>query len=256
MTTPKVLTEHKGGSRWYINPDTGEQVPGVTSIINMLPKPFLAPWNAKLVAQEAVADLELVRRMAVRDEAGAVDYLKGAPRRYTSKRAAIGTAAHGIFEALALGQPLGPVSPEIEPFVRQYADFLNVVQPEFLLCEETVWSDTHGYAGSFDAMAKVQGEGCVIDNKTSKDAHAETALQLSAYAHADFVLGADGSHQPVPEATHGLIVHVRPEKWAVYDVPIGEWVFEHFLSLIDVFKWDVKSRKVLGKPTLQGSAAA
>ena len=41
MTTPKVSTFRSGSSRFYLHPRTGDKVPGVTSVLNMLPKPFL-----------------------------------------------------------------------------------------------------------------------------------------------------------------------------------------------------------------------
>ena len=258
MTTPKVLTTHQAGARWYINPATGDKVPGVTSIINMLPKPFLKPWGEKLVATEAVTNWDAVR--IIKQNSGddaAIDYLKGAARRYTKKAADLGSAAHGTFEALAKGDPLGAVTPEVVPFVRQFSNFLETVEPEYLLAEEAVWSDTHSYAGSFDAIAKIDGEVVVCDYKTSKDAHAETALQLSAYAHADFVLAANGEHIDLPKVTRGLILHIsnaNPNKWSLYEVPIGDEVFSYFLSLRNTFKWSQIERTVLGKPILQGAA--
>ena len=35
MTIPKVATQSKGGSRFYVDEATGERQPGVTSIINV-----------------------------------------------------------------------------------------------------------------------------------------------------------------------------------------------------------------------------
>lgn len=49
-----IRTLTRGGARWYVDPDTGTKVPGVTSIINVLDKPFLSPWAAKMVAEFAV----------------------------------------------------------------------------------------------------------------------------------------------------------------------------------------------------------
>lgn len=256
MTTPKVLTLHNGGSRYYVHPETGDKVPGVTSILNMLPKPFLKAWAAKLVAETAVNSIDLVSRMAADDPAGAVDYLKRAPQRNTQGAADVGTAAHGVFEALSLGRPVGRVTPELDPFRRHFEDFLAKVQPRFREVEETVWSDTHKYAGSFDAFAEIDGEGCWIDYKTTKSGvHAETALQLAAYRHADFILdGSTGATRELPVGSRGLVVHVRPEGWSLYEVPVGPEVFDYFLSLRQVFVWDGMARTVVGKPLVTGAA--
>lgn len=260
MTTPKISTYHRGGSRFYIHPTTGDKVPGVTSVLGMLPKPFLKAWAAKEVAQTAVAMAQTgeLFPMVTRDPDGAVDYLKRSPDRNTRAAADTGTAAHGIFEALALGHSLGPITPDLEPFARQYADFLDVVQPEILSVEETVWSEKHAYAGSYDAFGMIQGHACWIDNKTTRSGvHAETALQLSAYSRADYVLDGDtGEQQVLPQGDRGVVVHVRPEGWALYEVPIGEEVFAHFLHLRETFVWvNSASRGIPGRPVLKGSAA-
>lgn len=259
MTLPKVATFNRGGSRYYIHPATDDKVPGVTSVLNMLPKPFLKAWGEKLVATEAVEGLANWQPLAARDPQAAIDYLKGTPRRNTKEAADIGTAAHGVFEALSMGEKLGKLTPAMEPYARHFQNYLDTVQPEYLALEDTVWSEKHGYAGSFDALAMVQGHRCWVDNKTTRSGvHAEVALQLSAYSHADYILDGETGEQNIiaPDANdRGLVVHVRPEGWALYEVPIGEEVFDFFLSLRKTFGWDQRARAVVGKPVLKGAAA-
>ena len=255
MTTPKVATFHRGGSRYYIHPTSGDKVPGVTSVLNMMPKPFLKAWAAKMVATEAVEGLANWQPLAQRDPQGAIDYLKRTPERNTRGAADVGTAAHGIFEAMIRGEAIGQITPDLLPFVAQYGDFLNTVQPKLLMAEQTVWSDKHGYAGSFDVLAEIQGEKCWGDNKTTRSGvYPEVALQLSAYSHADFILDEDGEQHLLPEAHRGVVIHVRPEGWALYEVPIGEEIFEVFLHLRQIFAWDAISRQIVGKPVLKGAA--
>lgn len=257
MTSPKVATFSKGSSRYYIHPTTADKVPGVTSVLNMMPKPFLKPWGEKLVATEAVEGLKNWLPLAERSPQAAIDYLKTTPKRSTQGAADIGTAAHGIFEALAKGESLGQITPDLQPFADHYADFLAEVQPEFLALEDTVWSEKHAYAGSFDALARIQGRLAWIDNKTTKSGvYPEVALQLSAYANADYILTEEGEqhHLPNEDTQHGLVVHVRPEGWALYEVPIGPEIFEVFLNLRSIFTWDSISRSIVGKPVLKGAA--
>ena len=263
MTTPKINTTFRGGSRYYIHPGSQEKVPGVTSVVGMLPKPFLKAWAAKEVATSAVRSLDgtgpdWLSPMIESDPEGAIDYLKRSPDRNTKKAADDGTAAHGVFEALALGQPVGKLTDTLDDFRRQYEDLLSVIQPTTLRTEDTVWSETHSYAGSFDAFMEIQGERCWVDNKTTRSGvHAEVALQLSAYSHADYLLDGDtGEQLTLPAGTRGLVFHVRPDAWAVYEVPIGDGVFEHFLALRKTFTWDAQiSRQVVGRPSVKGAAA-
>jgi hypothetical protein len=258
VTAPKIPTFYRGGSRFYVHPASGAKVPGVTSVLNMLPKPFLKAWAAKVVAESAVAMAEdgTLAPMVARDPSGTIDYLKRAPGRSTQGSADVGTAAHGIFEALSKGETLGRLTPELQVYADHFRDYLDTIQPEYHRLEDTVWSETHGYAGSFDAYATIQGEKVWLDNKTTKSGvHAEVALQLSAYAHADYLLdGETGETLLQPQGTRGGIVHVRPEGWAFYEVPIGEDVFEHFLNLRKVFTWDTEASKgVVGRPVAKGS---
>ena len=268
MTSPKVATFHRGGSRYYIHPDSQDKVPGVTSVVGMLPKPFLKAWAAKEVAGSAVGSLDgsgpdWLTPMVAADPKGAIDFLKKAPDRNTREAADIGTAAHGVFEAMALGHPLPKLTPAMEPFARQYADLLDKVQPEVIRTEDTVWSEQHSYAGSFDLLARVQGRLCWIDNKTTRSGvHAEVALQLAAYAHADYILDVDKGeqvdhpqHYSNAETPFGLVFHVRPEGWAVHEVPIDRDVFAYFVHLRQVFNWDASaSRTVVGRASVKGSA--
>ena len=258
MTTPKVNTIKRDGSRLYVEPDTGEKVPGVTSILNMLPKEFLKFWAAKLVAQEAVEDLGTLVSLTMRDPDAAIDHLKRAPDRFTRKAADVGTAAHDLFERLAKGESVGRVHPDLEPYVRHFNEYLDVVQPEYHFMEETVWSDTHKYAGSFDAFATIQGERLWLDNKTTRSGiHEEVALQLSAYGNADHIIGAAGNRLPMPKADGAAVLRIRPEGWQLVPVRYDQEVFEVFLHLREVYRYEKEmKRTMVGKTVFEGPADA
>jgi hypothetical protein len=259
----QVKTVQRGGSRFYVDASRPEiKHPGVTSVIGMLPKPFLAPWNAKLTAELAVDSIDFVSRMAERDRQGAVDYLKGAARRYTTMRADVGSKAHDLFERMMRGEYVGRVHPDMEPYRAHFAEFLRDVNPEMVRAEDIAWSDTHGYAGSFDVILRVwlDDEGNVTpdrsgtpvllmaDWKTSKDIHAEVALQLAAYARADFIVLPDGAHVPMPEVDGAAVLHVTPEGWSFRSIRIDDDVFDLFLTLRKVFTWDRETNKtVIGR---------
>lgn len=255
MTVPKINTIRRKGARFYVEPDSGEKVPGVTSVLSMLPKEFLRYWAAKMVAESAVEQLPTVLQMVLNgQDAAAVDFLKKAPDRNTGEAARIGSDAHDLFERLAKGEDIGRVHPDLEPFVRHFRDFLDTVQPELTFMEETVWSEKHGYAGSFDAYGKINGQNLWLDWKTTRSGvHEEVGLQLAAYAHADFILRPDGSRIPLPKSDGGAVLHVRPEGWKLVPVRIDDDMFEIFLHLRQVFEYEknVKST-VVGKPVYAG----
>jgi hypothetical protein len=226
----------------------------------MLPKPFLAYWQAKMVAELAVDSLPFVEQMAARDRQGAVDYLKGAANRYTKSRAKVGSDAHDMFERMIRGQYVGPVHPDLVPYRDHFAEFLDVVQPELVFAEDVAWSDTHNYAGSFDAVLRLhldeegkpdpQGEPALVvaDWKTSKSTYPDVALQMAAYANADRIIHADGSTEDMPAFDGGAVLHITPDQWAFKPVRIDQDVFDVFLTLRKVFNWDRETSKtVLGR---------
>lgn len=259
----KVRTIQRGGSRFYVNPETDVKVPGVTSVISMLPKPFLAFWNAKMVAELAVDSLPFVEQMAARDRQGAIDYLKGAARRYTKTRSDVGSGAHDLFERLVRGEAVNRVHPDLEPYRRHFVDFLAKVNPELLRAEDVAWSDAHQYAGSFDAILRVwlaedgtptpdrSGEphSLMVDWKTSKDTYPDVALQMSAYAHADVIIDSEGKRSPMPEFDGAAVLHITADQWAFKPVNASDEVFGYFLTLRKVFDWDREvSKTVIGRP--------
>lgn len=253
MTTPKVGTIQRGGARFYVHPETKAKAIGVTSAVNMLPKPFLQFWAAKSVAEFAVKNAGTLVQMVLdrdHDPVAAVDWLKNAPRRDTGKAADMGTAVHDLVERIARGEDVGPIHPDYQGFVKGFREFLDRHQPEFLLMEETVWSEAHGYAGTFDAIARIHGETVVLDYKTTRSGvHAEVALQMAAYRYADYIIRADGGRVPIPTLDGAAVLHLRPEEWSLVPVRADEEVHEAFLHLLATVNWERElSKKVLGRP--------
>ncbi|AWY06660.1 exonuclease [Microbacterium phage Zeta1847] len=263
MTTPKAKTESVGDARFYVSPDDPDvRHPGVTTILNALPKPWLKPWVSKVIAEAAADNVGVIVSMMMANPTGwraaAVDLLKRAPDHLRDGAADTGTAAHDLFERMARGETVTDVSDELEPYRVHIDEFLNTVQPEFLYLEETVWSDPHRYAGSFDWLAKIDGEIVWGDTKTNKaGAKPEVGLQLAAYRNAPHMLARDGSRIPNIKGDSGAVFHLRPEGWSLTPVRVDDEVFETFLHLREVFEYDkTVSRTMLGTPVAFGPPEA
>ena len=250
MTTP-ANTVKKGGARFYVDPVTNDEAIGVTSVLNNLPKPFLAFWRAKVVAESAFDGFGALADFVQRgDRDAAIDWLKRAPGRSTGNSATIGTDVHDLCERIAKGENVDPVHPDLQPYVDGFKAFIAEFKPEFLFLEQTVWSEKHGYAGSFDAIAKIDGQTVIIDWKTTKSGvHAEVALQLAAYANADYILNEDGTRTDLPKIDAAAVVHLRPDKWGLHPIRHGDPdLMETFLSLMTVGTWEKQgSKKTVGK---------
>lgn len=252
-----VRTLKRGDSRFYVDPADGTiKVPGVTSVVSMLPKEFLKWWAVKLTAEACVKNRDVWIPLSERDEQGAIDYLKGVHRRVSGDAATLGSVAHDLFERAARGETIHArhVHADVKNHLRWFMEFLDEVQPEFLHLEETVWSDDHEYAGSFDAIAKIEGEVVGLDWKTSKDVYASVALQLSAYRYANRIIrAADGESVDMPPWTGGAVLHVRSDAWQLVPVACGPDIFAKFLALREVFDWEKElSKGVVGRPIISG----
>ncbi|MFI0465326.1 hypothetical protein ACH347_14715 [Saccharopolyspora sp. 5N102] len=253
-----IQTINRSGSRFYVHPDdSSRKAPSVTSIVAMLPKPFLTTWAAKLTAENAIANLGSIVDLALTDRAGAIDYMKGAHRRTTQAAADVGTEVHELFERVARGEIVRGVHPDLRPYLEHIQDFHDHYQPEHRHIEDAVWSDTHDYAGSFDAISDIDGETVIFDVKTTRSGvHEDVALQLSAYAHADRIIKQDGQSQPMTEIHAAAVLHLRPEGWRVVPVRADDEVLSYFLHLRKIFDWNSDVAKtVIGKPDYESVAS-
>jgi len=258
MTVPKISTVKRGGSRYYIDPVTGTKLPGVTSVIGSgVAKPFLQYWASGLVAEAAVDHAASWIGLALKgDRAGAVDYLKRAPGRFTKVAADRGTEAHGIWEAMAIPGGPGPgrVHPDMQWAVDGFREFTDAFSPEFELLEATVFQPhgddgTGGYAGSFDALAVIGGERVLLDFKSGKAVYPEVALQLHAYAAAEAIMSPDGTTIPMPAVDALAVFHCHPGKdWALVPVAFDyDRFFKVFAACLVIHNFTaVSSKAALG----------
>ena len=251
MTTPKMPTIKRAGMRWYPDPITGEKRIGVPSVLSMLPKPFLPRWAAKVVAEEAIDTIGPVMSLVAdgkRD--AAIQMLKGAPWRSSGDAASTGTALHDIAEQLNRGEDPGRIHPDLQPSVDHYKAFLDDWQPEFVEVEATAWGpDEDLWAGTMDAVIKLDGEQLIWDLKTGRGVYEEVALQLTAYSRARCIKEPDGTERPMPEVSGGAVLHLRPDGYRLIPVQISDDIYRVFQSLLVVAHWDAEMKKgVIGRP--------
>lgn len=175
---------------WPPAPPYELEVPSVTSILAAgLPKPALQYWAARSVAEFAFDHADAWRSLP---REAAVDLLKRAPYRTTSKRADAGSAVHSAIDAHIKNIPSVELQSKEEQGLYEAAlAFLRKYRPDVIHTEATVYSRTHKYAGTADMLARIEGVQTVIDFKTSKAVYPEQAIQLASYAFADFVADGD-----------------------------------------------------------------
>lgn len=255
-----------------------------TLISNGVPKPALVGWAAKMTAEYALDNLEVLGPLAQKDRAGALKLLTGARFARNDRAATRGTDVHAALEQIALG-----ITPKIEgeaaPYVEQFRKFLAEHQPEYLLAEAPVYNPEHNYAGTLDGVVtfpqpvKAGKAGpFVLDVKTTDKPkrarkygppYPEVALQLTAYRNAKLV-GLDAAVKvenksdrfysyddqatrtaPMLETVGGLCLVVSPYNYELVPIRTDEVVWEAFLSVAASARWTLEtSKRVVGNPIL------
>lgn len=248
----------------------GREYISVTTIIGRgEPKPVLVNWAKKVTAEYAVEHADMINQMIAEDgPRAAIDFLKGAAYRQRDAKGDIGTRLHESAEMAALGLSVEtPDNADEALLVHHLQDFLRVADPEWLAVEAVVYSETHGYAGTLDGIARLRGDlglkgdllgPVIVDWKSGSGVYGSHAMQLSAYAWADSIVGAEG-HIDLGDldasTEKAVVVHITASGWKLVEVNIGEEVFTSFLSCIEMAKWtDAGSKRAVGVTLAAGGA--
>jgi RecB family exonuclease len=205
-----------------------ESVLGVTTVLGKgVPKPALVNWAAETTAAYAVenwdelAELGLAARLKKLEKARFLG-LKSAGER--------GTQVHTLAHKLAAGLEVD-VPEELVGHVDAYLKFVEEWAPEELVAEAIIGNRKWQYMGTLDAVAKLaDGRVWLLDFKTAaKGIFRESALQLAAYARAEFFLDADGNEHPLPEVEAAGAVWLRADGYDLIPVDISDDVFRTFI---------------------------
>lgn len=265
MTAPKQARAGKSFDAprtyaWPPLPPHEFEVISVTSAIGGgMPKPHLIGWAAKVTAEKAIDDHDIIGAILAKgDERGAIEHVKRARFGDSGTKADRGTIVHGALEAYIAGKPLtqetieGQLKEARVPvgmwksaaaMIAGLMEFLHDEEPEIYWSESTVYSRQHGYAGTADLIARMRVGGTlqnvILDVKTSKAIYNEVALQLCAYARADFVGQDDGTEAALtPDGgaiNYGVVVRPTPSgKYEKAVMTLTDEVYELYLGCLTV----------------------
>jgi len=187
--------------------------PSVTNILESIGKPALINWAAKeertLVMEcsaDLYADCPTNPKMSRLGWLSTMEQRLGKERahqRLLRKAGEVGSQVHALIEwtmRAKLCQEAGP-SPAISDkglwAFSIFETWAKKVNLKPILIEQTVYSRTHGYAGTMDLLAEVDGELAVVDFKTGKGVYPEAHLQNAAYRFALREMGHGDAQQGV-----------------------------------------------------------
>jgi hypothetical protein len=193
-------------------------VPSVTGLIKGgLPKDSLMYWSAKTVAEYVAENRDAVESLWDMGREPMVQALKSVPWQKRNEAAARGTEVHAIAEQIIHGEEVD-VPSHVAGHVRGYLDFLERFDVQPVLTECSVAHRPLWYAGRFDLIADMTGGRWFLDLKTSTSIYGETALQLAAYAGAEFYVTDDDpdTEHPMPDVDRFGVLHVTEYGTSLY----------------------------------------
>lgn len=247
----EVRRENNEGSRWYADPATGVELNSVTTVLGATEsKPYLVNWAAKLAAEFAVEQHDLIcTTLAAAGPQAAIGLIKGAAEAQRDEARERGSFVHDIVEALILDAPLPEVAPDVAPYADQFIDWCIAWEPRFIAAEATVARPEHGWAGTCDIVAYLPctGETWTIDAKTGKNLGADMAVQLAAYQRATEVWLPFGRKAPMPATTRTGVLHIRPGRARLIDVTeqANDTAYEQFLTRLSVLQgYDARPKRL------------
>lgn len=240
MTNPALaFTDPKTGDRFYKHPVTGAVVPSVTTILKGgIPKPFLVDWAAKLAAEHAYSHPR-PSSWTEEDAARMINDSKTQHKQHLEAAGEFGTAVHSLIEMEIAEQDavmrFDGLPQRVVDYMEQWFAWCRRFEPSFVYSEVTVWSETHGYAGTLDFMAQLNYGALVLgDWKTSKSINNSYALQLGALAEADYIIDQEGNQLPLPTPDQLVIVHLCPQSFGHYVLDEWDDLAEPFFAAMKV----------------------
>lgn len=265
---PKLRVRSSGhGGSGYKHPHTGSVVPGVTTVLKKLDKPAVTQWAVDNTAAYAVANIDallsrteeqgygFLRWYWKRDPlAGDLSDIRNYSNGVLNDAAELGTLVHDWIAAdHGVGAyPNVSAAPEFFwEMIAEWDKFKLEHDIEPILTETTFWSEQYGYAGTADALWKVDGVPMLLDVKTSRNTWDEHYMQLAALGACESMLlePTEGHwvEEPVPAFSQYGLLHIRPSDYDKNGEPLDAFcklkvvshdeipaLFDAFLGLLKV----------------------
>lgn len=204
-------------------------------------------------------------------------HLKGQPVRRRDDAAETGIEVHSEAEdhvlrlAIAATGELAreeiptPWPEALSGYERSFRTFIEDFNPAYVATEATVFNPPEAYAGTLDAIVRLDsarlihafvrssaavpewlvrfldGNGyvtLVLDIKSGNHVHPWVGMQLAAYARGLFIGLPDGvTEAPLPAVDGALVLHLRPDGYHLRPVRIDEPVFQAFRIARENARW-------------------
>ena len=209
----------------------GKQVPAVTKIVDAVSPKNLTEWAAKAGAdwwlENYTDDVEMQAIM--------YDGIRYAHKEISREAQNIGSDVHRWIELwikfkIHGGSAVAEYPYNVRVPMENFHKWVESREIEWVASEKKIYSKFWNYAGTIDALAKINGELYVIDFKTSAKIYKEYYLKVYGYAQAVHEMVNDDSNKDYPK---GMIVRLDKENDKFQEVAFEcePRVFHYALSL-------------------------
>jgi hypothetical protein len=189
------------------------KIPSVTRVVDAVFPKYLVDWAATCGADYWKENYG--------EDNDMYNGILNAHKQISHRAQSIGLEVHKWIELyikvkMIDGETVTEYPHEVKIPMQNFHDWVESREIEWLACEKKVYSRSWEYAGTIDALAKINGKLCVIDFKTSAKIYKEYYLQVSAYCNAiDEMMGE------LPKL--GVIVRLDKEGEKFQEVAFDPW---------------------------------
>ena len=157
------------------------KIPSVTRVVDAVFPKYLVDWAATCGADYWKENYG--------EDNDMYNGILNAHKQISHRAQSIGLEVHKWIELyikvkMIDGETVTEYPHEVKIPMQNFHDWVESREIEWLACEKKVYSRSWEYAGTIDALAKINGKLCVIDFKTSAKIYKEYYLQVSAYCNA------------------------------------------------------------------------
>ncbi len=266
----KIARKNTAKGHYYVDLDTGDRVPGVTTINgNGMPKPALLNWAGEATAEYAVDNWDALAPLPYSER---LKKIKGGRYEKRDAASAKGTAVHAMAERLIADEKV-TVPDELTGYVEACVAFLDDFDVRQVHVEAVVYSETNHHVGTVDLIADVllpdmpeyahigrdengYSRG-LLDWKTSRSGiFGDVALQLVAYRHSEWLINPVTEEvEPMPDVDFTAGIHLRPNGYSFIPLETGDDVYRDFLYVKEVARIVAGLRDLVGDEIVPPTAS-
>lgn len=160
----------------------GDYLLSVTAATGVLDKPALLGWAVKEMGKSIQQNWDIKKQYTEDEKNELIEKAKKEYRWVSKKAMDIGKEIHKWVEDWINGEkPVMPTDEKVLNGVNAFLKYQKEHKVKWIVSEKLVYSKKHKYAGTLDAIGKIDGKTYLIDFKSSTGIYDEMIFQTAGY---------------------------------------------------------------------------